>query len=108
MSRTRAESRCCDCNEVPKDDGSGRLTCACNKTWQRCLGQPGTEEEETLLASKGFKMARDCQGDVYYIGQEGQIIWLYGDSEWSGSAAPPGCSSLEEYFDWLEQQRARL
>ena|SRR5271157_3909373 len=109
MNRTRAaESRCPVCNELPKDNASGSFTCACNTPWHRCRGEKGAEEEHLLLASKGFQMAQDCQGDVYYIGPEGQIIWLYSDSEWICDEAPADCGSLEKYFDWLEGERARL
>src|ERR1017187_10276062 len=102
MNRTRAKSSCPDCNEVPKANASGSLTCACkNKQWQRIQGTRGTEEEEKLLTRMGFEVTQDCQGDVYYIGPDGQIIWLYSDSEWICHEAPADCGSLEKYFDWL-------
>jgi hypothetical protein len=103
MNRTRAAEFCEVCNEAPAENASGALTCRCNRVWCRRKGEIGTQEEQTLLASKGFELAQDIQGDRYYIGREGQLLWLYADGEWTCDKAPPDCNSLIEYFHWRER-----
>jgi hypothetical protein len=105
MSRTLAESRCPDCKVAYTPGSPG---CGCGKRWLRCRGEKGTEDEQRFLASKGFQLAQDVDGDIYYVAPEGPIIWLYPDGEWSGSAVPAHCKSLEEYLDWFEEKSARI
>jgi len=109
MKRKRAESRCPDCNEVPKVDANGDITCACKKLWYQRKGVAGTDEEKLFLESKGFQIAQDCQGDVYYVWPDAaHIVHLYPNNEWYCDKAPADCSSLEEYLTWLDRQRAHI
>lgn len=105
MPRTFASAKCPDCRKVPYLDGStGRLVCDCGtRTWWAKKGIRGTEEERAWLAAKGFEEATDVQGDVYYVGPLGHIIWLFDNGTWSGGKAPEGIS-LESYADELAKE----
>jgi hypothetical protein len=107
MSRTRAASQCATCKQAPKEDESGRLTCACGTQWIRPWGVKGTPEEEALLELSGFMVAQDIQGDVYYVGPVGHIIHLYADGEWDSDKAPRE-QSLEDYLTWIREGLAAL
>jgi len=108
MSRTRSASECATCKQAPKEDESGRLTCACGTSWVRCRGIKGTPEEESLLELSGFQVAQDVQGDVYYVMPEGgHIIHLYADGTWDSDKAPRE-RSLEEYLTWTREKLAAL
>lgn len=102
-NRKRATGKCPDCREIPKPDESGRLRCACiRKAWTVRRGERGTDEEHIFLTKAGFQMMTDVQGDVYYVGPFGHIIWLYPEGEWCGDKAPAACTSLEEYVKSLK------
>ena len=107
MSRTRSARECAACKQTPKDDESGRPTCACGTLWVRCWGIKGTPEEEKLLERSGFKLAQDIQGDVYYVGPMGHIIHLYAGDEWDSGKAPRE-QSLEDYLAWIRDRLAAL
>jgi len=87
MSRALHVDRCPDCNEVPKEGGSGILRCACNVRWQRGRGVRGTEAEDGLLTNAGLGR-QDCPGDVYYVSQLGEIIYLFSNNEWGCDPRP--------------------
>ena len=106
MNRTRSASECATCNQAPKEDESGRLTCACGKTWLRCWGAKGTSEEEALLKLSGFT-AQDVGRDVYYVGPYGHIIYLYAGGEWDSDKAPRD-QSLEDYLAWIREKLAEI
>jgi hypothetical protein len=75
---------------------------ACNPPSWWTKSEKGKEEEQLLLESKGFQIAEDCRGDIYYVLPEGgHILHLYADETWDSDKAPPGLS-LEEYLAWLE------
>jgi hypothetical protein len=100
MSRTRAASECPTCKQSPKEDESGRLTCACGTTWFRACGVKGTPEEEAHLELSGFSAMQDVQGDVYYVMPEGgHILHLYAGGEWDSDKAARE-QSLEDYLTW--------
>ena len=105
MNRTRAESRCAVCKELPKEHQSGRLTCACGRVWRRLIGEEGAGKEKALLELNGFEMTRDCQGDVYYVlPGAGHIIHLYSNGTWDSDKAADDWS-LDEYLAWLKRPR---
>ena len=108
MSRALHVDRCPDCNEVPKEGGSGILRCACNVRWERGRGVRGTEAEDGLLTNAGLGR-QDCPGDVYYVSQLGEIIYLFSNNEWGCDPAPPmDCSSLEDYPAWRNRKLAQV
>jgi hypothetical protein len=76
MNRTRSASECATCKQAPKEDESGRLTCACGALWVLRWGIKGTPEEEALLEQSGCRVTQDIQGNVYYVGPAGHIIYL--------------------------------
>jgi hypothetical protein len=79
---------------------------ACNPPSWWTKSEKGKEEEQLLLESKGFQVAEDCRGDIYYVLPEGgHILHLYADGTWDSDKAPPDWS-LEEYFAWLEPRLA--
>ena len=106
MSRTRADSECATCKQAPREDESGRLTCACGTSWIRRCGIKGTSEEEALLKLSGFT-AQDVGGDVYYVGPYGHIIYLYADGTWDSDKAGAE-QSLEDYLAWIRDRLAAL
>lgn len=75
---------CTDCKQVPeRNSGDSRWQCACDgKIWPRVYGQRGTAEEHARLVDTGFLMTTDSLGDTYYIGQHGNIVWLFDDGTW--------------------------
>ena len=102
MNRTRAASSCDVCKEVPKENPSGVLTCACGSSWSLRRGERGTEEDHRLLTSKGFHLA-EVNGDAYYfLPEAGHILYLYPEGEWECAEAPKRCRTLEEYLAYLE------
>jgi hypothetical protein len=107
MSRARSACECPACKQTPKEDESGRLTCACGTPWVRCWGVKGTPEEEALLEPSGFRVAEGVQGDVYYVGPYGHIIRLYAGGEWDSDKAPRE-QSLEDYLSWITEKLAAL
>lgn len=108
MNRTRSASECATCKQAPKEDESGRLTCACGTLWVRHLGVKGTPEEEALLELSGFTVAQDVQGDLYYVMPEGgHIIHLYPDGTWDSDQAGAE-QSLGAYLTWISEKRAAL
>lgn len=77
-------------------------TRTCNPPSWWTKSEKGTEEERSLLEGKGFQVAEDCRGDIYYVLPEGvHILHLYADGTWDCDKAPPDWS-LEEYFARLE------
>jgi len=107
MNRTRSASECATCKQAPKEDESGRLTCACGTPWVRCWGVKGTPEEEALLEQNAFRVTQDVQGDVYYVGPYGHIIHLYASGEWNSDKAPRE-QSLDDYLASMREKRAAL
>ena len=108
MNRTRSASECPTCKQAPKEDESGRLTCACGTTWFRGWGVKGTPEEEALLELSGFSATPDVQGDVYYVMPEGgHILHFYAGGEWDSDKAPRE-QSLEDYLTWIREKLAAL
>ena len=100
--RTVTAFPCPDCNETPKENETGKLTCACEgKQWERTPAIKGTEEDERLLASMGFVLTTDREKDIYYWSSPGIIIHLYPGNEWSCDSAPEQCQTLEGYVEWL-------
>ncbi|HXY78419.1 MAG TPA: hypothetical protein VEH47_06355 [Candidatus Acidoferrales bacterium] len=97
-NRKRATGQCPDCKDTPKVADDGRLRCRCaDKVWAGRQGVRGSEEEYTFMTNAGFEMTGDVQGDVYYVGPFGHIVWLYPDGEWFADKAPVEYLSLEEY-----------
>jgi hypothetical protein len=107
MSRKRSASECPSCKQAPKEDESGRLTCACGTSWLRCRGIKGTPEEEDLLKQSGFIVAQDIQEDMYYVGPMGHIVHLYADNGWDSDKAG-GEQSLEGYLAWIKDRLAAI
>jgi hypothetical protein len=102
MERRQRESHCPDCGQVPKVNESEVLSCGCEgKTWVVSWGVPCTETEQTRLLRSGFRR-QDIQGDTYYVGPLGHIIYFYGDSTWSSDKAKDGWT-LDQYLDWLDE-----
>jgi hypothetical protein len=107
MTRTFAENRCPDCKQRPKPNLDGKLVCACtDKNWIGVQGTEATQEESALLSVKGFTLARDKDGDVYYVGPGNRIIWVFGDGTWTGDKPAPNDASLAAYLndisnDWV-------
>ncbi len=107
MSRTRSASECATCKQTPREDESGRFTCACGTPWVRRWGIRGTPEEEALLKLSGFIFTLDIQGDTYYVGPLGHIVYLYSGGDWDSDKAPRE-QSLEEYLTWIKEKLAAL
>jgi hypothetical protein len=106
MNRTRSASECATCRQAPKEDDSGRFTCACGILWVGRWGIKGTQEEEALLKLSGFA-AQDVGGDVYYVGPYGHIIYLYAGGEWDSDKAQRD-QSLEDYLAWIREKLAEI
>jgi hypothetical protein len=107
MNRTRSAGECPTCKQAPKEDESGRLTCACGIWWFRRSRVKGTPEEEALLEQSGFRVA-EVPGDVYYLMPEGgHIIYLYSDGTWDSDKAPRG-QPLEDYLAWIREKLAAV
>jgi hypothetical protein len=106
MDRKRSSGECPVCEEAPKYDGAGRLTCACGTSWERCWGIKGTPEEEALLEQSGFSATQDVQGDVYYFWR-GHIIHPYANGEWNSDKALRE-QSLVDYLASIRETRAEL
>lgn len=66
-----------------------------------CIGQKGTQTEEYLLQSAGFERVEDVQGDVYYVGPFGHIVWLSPHNEWYSDKAPQWSTYLDAYLRWI-------
>ena len=97
-NRKRATGQCPDCKGTPKASEDGRLRCRCaGKVWSGRKGVRGSDEEDIILTTAGFTMTADIQGDVYYLGPFGHIVWLFPEGEWFADKAPAECTSLEEY-----------
>lgn len=107
MNRTRSASECATCKQAPKEDESGRLTCACGTLWVRRLGIKGTPEEEAPLELSGFRVTQNVQGDVYCVGPYGHIIHLYASGEWNSDRAPRE-QSLDDYLAWMREKQISL
>lgn len=54
----------------------------------------------------GFR--RVFNGDVYYIGPFGHLIWLYSGSEWFSDKAPAHCKTLKECVGLVASLAAEL
>ena len=63
----------------------------------------GTEEESANLIRHGFSLAEDAQGNKYYCGPFGHIIFLYENGTWYSDKGDPKLS-LQEYLDWMDQR----
>lgn len=99
MNRTFTDSRCPDCKQRPKPTGDGKFVCACKeKGWIGVQGVEATPEESVLLSTKGFTLARDKDGDVYYLGPGNRIIWVFPDGTWTGDKPSEADSSLAAYL----------
>lgn len=97
-NRKRATGQCPDCKDTPKAGEDGWLRCRCaDRVWSGRKGVRGGDDENFFLTRSGFEMTADIQGDVYYVGPFGHIIWLYEEGEWFADKAPPESSSLVEY-----------
>jgi len=108
MNRARSASECATCRQAPKEDESGRFTCACGILWVRRWGINGTQEEEALLERIGFVVRQDAQGDVCYDMPEGaHIIHLYADGTWESDKAGAE-QSLGAYLTWIREKRTAL
>src|SRR5262249_1324526 len=100
MNRTFSDNCCPDCKQRPRPNAEGRFVCACKgKHWIGVQGVEATPEESALLAAKGFSVARDKDGDVYYLGPGNRIIWVYPDGTWTGDKPASHDPSLAAYLE---------
>jgi len=100
MNRTFADNHCADCKQRPRPTAEGKFVCACKyKRWIGVQGVKATPEESALLSAKGFTLARDKDGDVYYLGPGNRIIWVYSDGTWTGDKPAPDDPSLAAYLE---------
>ncbi len=101
MSTVWAENACPDCKQVPKRDGKGTLKCACpNKNWTGVTGVKATGAIADLLGSKGFTFHTNANGDQYYLGSGGRLLWIFGDGTYGSDPRPAKKSAtLEEYLE---------
>jgi hypothetical protein len=104
MTRTFADNRCPDCKQRPKPTFNGKFECACKRrTWVGVQGVAATQEESALLLSKGFSLAKDKDGDVYYVGSGNRIIWVFSDGTWSGDRPAKDDPSLAAYLSGIAE-----
>ena len=98
---------CCDSSFAPEIpliesapwETAGRSLFATNPKSNsriRYKGVKGNDQEHAFLTNAGF-VTTDADGDVYYVGPLGHIVWLYSEGEWCADKAPAACTSLEEY-----------
>ena len=100
MNRTFSDNRCPICKQRPKPDAHGKFVCACeDRNWVRVQGVEATVEESALLSAKGFTLARDKDGDVYYLGPGNRIIWVFSDGTWTGDKPATDDPSLAAYLE---------
>jgi len=69
---------------------------------KRCKGQRGAEEEHEFLTSNRFHLEEDREGDVYYVGPLGHLIWLCASDYWFADKAPAEYTSIEQYLSYLK------
>jgi hypothetical protein len=100
MSTTFADNHCPDCKQRPKPNLDGKLVCACTgRNWIGVHGVEAAPEESALLLAKGFTLARDKDGDVYYLGPGNRIIWIFADGTWTGDRPVSHDPSLAAYLE---------
>ncbi|HKE24893.1 MAG TPA: hypothetical protein VKB88_21170 [Bryobacteraceae bacterium] len=46
-------------------------------------------------------MVEDAQGEVYYVGPYGHIVWLSANNEWYADKAPEWATALDGYLRWI-------
>jgi hypothetical protein len=102
MTRKWLARKCNECNQLPTANVTGIFVCSCGKTWAGLLGIEADEQEQEFLSINGFSTTVDRQGDVYYTGPYGHIIWLFPDDTWYSDKARDG-SSMGEYLNWLSE-----
>jgi len=67
------------------------------------LGIQGSEQENAIFKSCGLEHAQDCQGDNYYVGPMGQIVWLYPDGTWWTDSRGYPSATLQEYLTIVKE-----
>jgi hypothetical protein len=107
MEREWVSAKCPDCGKAPCNDGSGKLICDCGtkNIWYR-KGVKGSEADTALLAKYGFNEQKDIQGDIYYVGPLGHIIYLFPEGTWHSDKATEG-SNFEEYLKWVSEAQPK-
>lgn len=104
MSRTLSDDRCPDCGKTPERSNDGKVLCACEgKRWKWVGGVEGTSEEAEMLKTHRFEFMHDANGDNFYGGPFGRLVWLYVDGTWRGEPRPKVGTTLEGYLKEVSQ-----